>query len=382
MGLLFRAPDPPRELLRGRFRGGSGSTCSPLVPSKEGHLTVTEIVRIPFHGDEILTVDVDGKPHILLKPVLDGLGLDYWAQIEKLRRRSWAELSLISAQLPDDRQRRQVLSCDTRTLVMLLGTVDENRVAPRIRPKLIAYQAEVADAIEQYWGKASAAPDRPDSPGSDHGLRPPAEAFVYILSSAQGTVKVGFTSHPERRLRTHAAAAATFDGEIVATWLSPPHIDAERSERALIRYCEARATAALGNEVFRGVPYGEVVRFAECLPFKRASSYMPTVEDLARHRANTHSAKRFGAQLRSLAPSAEFIERVELGDLVVLDRAAWEQYEWAASQLAELTELLPRVMKRLALLPQPAQAAAISDVVGRLLQQELGEPWIDSTTNA
>lgn len=117
---------------------------------------MSEIVRIPFHGDEILCIAEDGKPRIVLKPVIEGLGLDYWSQVEKLRKRSWAATSNRQVQVSDQAQRREMLTCDVRTFLMLLATVDENRVGKDVRSKLITYQAEVADAIEAYWTKGGA----------------------------------------------------------------------------------------------------------------------------------------------------------------------------------------------------------------------------------
>lgn len=117
---------------------------------------MSEIVRVPFHGDDVLTVDVDGKPHIILKPVIEAIGLDYWPQIEKLRKRSWAALASRQVQVSDQGQRREMLTVDVRTFLMLLATVDENRVGADVKPKLIAYQAEVADAIEAYWTQGGA----------------------------------------------------------------------------------------------------------------------------------------------------------------------------------------------------------------------------------
>jgi hypothetical protein len=49
-----------------------------------------------------------------------------------------------------------MVAVDVRTFLMLLATVDEHRVAEAVRPKLVAYQAEVADAIEAYWTKGAA----------------------------------------------------------------------------------------------------------------------------------------------------------------------------------------------------------------------------------
>jgi len=111
---------------------------------------LAEIIHIPFHDEEILAVDLDGKPHIVLKPAIDTIGLEYWSQVEKLKSRSWARTDLCPVRQRDGRT-RDVVIVDLRTFLMLLATVDERRVAKDVKPKLIAYQAEVADVIEAYW---------------------------------------------------------------------------------------------------------------------------------------------------------------------------------------------------------------------------------------
>ena len=111
-----------------------------------------QLIPFDFHGDQLLLVDVDGAPQIVLKPAIEAIGLDYWTQIEKLRARSWA----VTGQSPatgTDGKTYQMLTCTVRTFLMLLATIDERRVAKDVRPKLVAYQAEVADAIESYWTK-------------------------------------------------------------------------------------------------------------------------------------------------------------------------------------------------------------------------------------
>lgn len=46
---------------------------------------------------------------------------------------------------------REYVTVDVRTFLMLLATVPVARVAESIRSKLVAYQREIADVIEQYW---------------------------------------------------------------------------------------------------------------------------------------------------------------------------------------------------------------------------------------
>lgn len=113
------------------------------------------MVIIPFHGDDILTVDVNGEPNIVLKPALESIGVDYWTQVQKLRTRSWA----VTRQRPvtgSDGKTYQMVTCDVQTFLMLLANIDENRVGVDVKPKLVVYQREVAQAIEDYWTKGKA----------------------------------------------------------------------------------------------------------------------------------------------------------------------------------------------------------------------------------
>jgi len=125
------------------------------VPGVRERLVMSEIVRIPFHGDEILCVDEGGKPQVVLKPALEAIGVDYFTQVEKLRRRSWAVTSR-SLSTGADGKSYEMITCDLRTFLMLLATIDERRVGKDVAPKLIAYQSEVADVIEAYWTKGGA----------------------------------------------------------------------------------------------------------------------------------------------------------------------------------------------------------------------------------
>jgi len=109
-----------------------------------------EIVHVSFHDDTILLVEVDGKPHVVLRPALESIGLDVRTQYDKLKKRSWATVGQHPT-VGSNGSVRNMTICDVRTFLMLLATIDENQVSPDVRPKLIAYQAEVADAIEAYW---------------------------------------------------------------------------------------------------------------------------------------------------------------------------------------------------------------------------------------
>lgn len=114
---------------------------------------MTEIVRVPFHGDEILTVEVNGKPHVILKPAFEAVGVDADQQIRKVRQQAWACTGVTTVQVPGDDQVRRLVTADLRTFLMALATIPASRVNKAARPLLVAYQSEVADVIEAYWTK-------------------------------------------------------------------------------------------------------------------------------------------------------------------------------------------------------------------------------------
>lgn len=113
---------------------------------------MTEIVHVPFNGDDVLCADIEGRPHVILKPALDQIGLDYHSQRQKLDGKSWATKVLITS-VGDDGRSREMIAVDLRTFLMLLATVDERRVSESVRPALVAYQSKVADVIEAYFTK-------------------------------------------------------------------------------------------------------------------------------------------------------------------------------------------------------------------------------------
>ncbi|MBD7949628.1 phage antirepressor N-terminal domain-containing protein [Oerskovia rustica] len=148
---------------------------------------MNNLIHIPFRDSEVLAVNVDGKPHVILKPFVESIGLDFEPQRKKLAGKSWACTSLVEVQMPGDRQVRQVVATDVRTALMLLATIDERRVAETARPLLVAYQSEVADAIEAYWTKGGAINPRASEDQIDALVRR-ARVQMEVIATARGII--------------------------------------------------------------------------------------------------------------------------------------------------------------------------------------------------
>lgn len=122
-------------------------------------MTAAELVHIPVPGAgaDLEAAAFDGRAFVAFRPLCASLGVDPDSQAKKLRGRSWATTVLKTVVAADGRS-RDMLMVDRRTLAMWLATLDERRVGPDARDRVVAFQAEAADALDAYFNQRAAAP--------------------------------------------------------------------------------------------------------------------------------------------------------------------------------------------------------------------------------
>lgn len=113
-------------------------------------------VELDLTVGTVLVIPVNDQPYVLFRDAVEALGMSYPRQWRKLKTRSWTCMAQRATQVPGDDQRRTVDVVSVRTFLMWLATVNENRVSRHLRPTLIAFQNETADAIEAYWTRGKA----------------------------------------------------------------------------------------------------------------------------------------------------------------------------------------------------------------------------------
>lgn len=111
---------------------------------------MADLTTINFHGDDLLVVDLDGEPHIVLKPAFEAIGLDADRQIANMREQLWSTTAVTAVVARDGKVRDMAVS-DVRSFLMQLATIPASRVAEHVRPKLVDYQREVAKVIERHF---------------------------------------------------------------------------------------------------------------------------------------------------------------------------------------------------------------------------------------
>lgn len=115
-----------------------------------------QVVKLDLSAGSIHTKLIDGQPHVIVKPAVDDLGLAYSPQLRKLKTRSWGTVTE-TVTVAEDGKARTMAATTVRSFLMLMSNVNETRVAEAVRPTLIAFQNETADAIEAYWTRGAAA---------------------------------------------------------------------------------------------------------------------------------------------------------------------------------------------------------------------------------
>ena len=96
----------------------------------------TSATPVLFENTTLYLVEVDGEPYVPMKPVVEGMGLDWSSQHRKLvdPANRWDTCMVImTMQLPGDNQRREVACLPLRKLPGWLMTIQPSRVSPEIR---------------------------------------------------------------------------------------------------------------------------------------------------------------------------------------------------------------------------------------------------------
>jgi T5orf172 domain-containing protein len=133
-------------------------------------------------------------------------------------------------------------------------------------------------------------------------FRRDGEHHVYVAEFSSGTIKVGRTKTPEKRLAEHKSAAGQHGIDITEWWVSGAHKNYTENEAALITYCSARWNAISGKEYFAGANFGDVVAYARTLPMEHWTE--AAVEEIQKRVAAGPSLKEFVAAF-TLAPAAK-----------------------------------------------------------------------------
>lgn len=119
---------------------------------------------VDFHGQTLFLVEHNGQPYTAMRPIVDGMGLDWASQFTKLKARAERWSVAIIATVAGDGKTREVMCLPLRKLPGWLMTINPAKVSPQIRERVVTYQYECDDALWDYWTKGAAVNPRAAAP--------------------------------------------------------------------------------------------------------------------------------------------------------------------------------------------------------------------------
>lgn len=131
--------------------------------------TLTQI-NVPFHSADLVIIEFDNQPFTAMRPIVEGMGLTWQSQYEKLKQRFSSVITEIVTTGKDGKQYNMVC-LPVRKLFGWLMTISPNKVKPALRDTVILYQQECDDVLWEYWTKGQVINKRfTISPEQQHAL--------------------------------------------------------------------------------------------------------------------------------------------------------------------------------------------------------------------
>lgn len=111
-----------------------------------------ELQTVEFNGDNLVTFQVGGEPHVAMRPIVENLGLSWASQTVKLNDQrakfNCCDIETVGA----DGKQRSMLAIPTKRLTLWLASINPNKIKNAAkRQKIELYQEECAEALYSYW---------------------------------------------------------------------------------------------------------------------------------------------------------------------------------------------------------------------------------------
>lgn len=108
-------------------------------------------MTVSFYDTQLSIIVFNGLPYIPMRPIVEGIGLDWKSQHVKIKQRFESYVVEITIQLLADTQNREHTCLPLNKLFGWLMTISPNKVKPEIKEKVIRYQNECDEALSSYW---------------------------------------------------------------------------------------------------------------------------------------------------------------------------------------------------------------------------------------
>ena len=111
----------------------------------------TQLETIQFHNQSLIVLNHENKPYIAMKPVCENIGLDWAAQLKRIKRHQVLRTGMVMMTTPSKQGLQEYVCLPISMLNGWLFGIDTNRVKPEIRKTLEQYQLECFDVLYNHF---------------------------------------------------------------------------------------------------------------------------------------------------------------------------------------------------------------------------------------
>lgn len=136
--------------------GDGNADAEGLSMTTQSNATNPTSATVNFCGADILCLWHDGHPHVAVKPISDALGLDWSAQLRRIKRDPVLSKGMAVMAIPSPGGGQETVALPLDKMNGWLFGVSAQRVKPEIRDTLIRYQEECYGVLfRHFYGKAT-----------------------------------------------------------------------------------------------------------------------------------------------------------------------------------------------------------------------------------
>lgn len=110
---------------------------------------MTNTITVPFYDNELYVVEHNNEPYVPMKPIVEGMGLNWKSQFSKIKQRF--SKGMVEITIPTKGGEQSMICLQLRKLSAWMLTIYPNKVKPEIRDKVIQFQEECDDVLYRYW---------------------------------------------------------------------------------------------------------------------------------------------------------------------------------------------------------------------------------------
>lgn len=265
-------------------------------------------VAVPFHGNQLFIINRGGEPYTPMKPIVEGMGLDWKGQHAKIsaNKQRWG-MEIIS--IPSGGAQQEMVCLPLRKLFGWMQGIHPNKVNPEIRETVIRYQNECDEVLYQHWRARMAVPVYPHKAIQDEAWRI-ADGNSTIKADLYRRVKQKYgvariTEIPDEQCPSAAEYIRTLEGD----YIGKPVVTSTDPARVANAYAIAAEVASIASRtVFEAVLAGDEAwmnrRWLFCLSQNAGGQRLPFATAIANNAFITSYEQLPGQILEANGPMA------------------------------------------------------------------------------